>query len=80
MQFIEGTSFHASLGRTGMTKRTSFEIFVRQIHTTVRKWELCYYSKFVLPQTSAHAVIFLWQNPLNPATLLIWPDFPGPLV
>ena len=29
MQFIQGTSFDAS-----------FEIFVRQIHTTVRKWEL----------------------------------------
>ena len=41
MQFIEGTSFHASLGRTGMKKRASFEIFVRQIRTTVRKWELC---------------------------------------
>ena len=40
MQFIEGTSFHASLGRTGMKKQTSFEIFIRQIHTTVRKWEL----------------------------------------
>ena len=40
MQFIEGTSFHASLGRTGMKKRASSEIFVRQIRTTVRKWEL----------------------------------------
>ena len=40
MQFIEGTSFHASLGRTGMKKWASFEIFVRQIRTTVRKWEL----------------------------------------
>ena len=40
MQFIEGTSFHVSLGRTGMKKRASFEIFVRQIRTTVRKWEL----------------------------------------
>ena len=39
MQFTEGTSFHASLGRTGMKKRASFEIFVRQIRTTVRKWE-----------------------------------------
>ena len=42
MQFIEETSFHASLGRTGMKKRASFEIFVRQIRTTVRKWELWY--------------------------------------
>ena len=42
MQFIEGTNFHASLGRTGMKKRASFEIFVRQIRTTVRKWELWY--------------------------------------
>ena len=41
MQFIEGTGFHASLGRTGMKKRASFQIFVRQIRTTVRKWELC---------------------------------------
>ena len=41
MQFIEGTSFHASLGRTGMKKRASFEIFVHQVRTTVRKWELC---------------------------------------
>ena len=40
MQFTEGTSFHASLGRTGMKKRESFEIFVHQIRTTVRKWEL----------------------------------------
>ena len=40
MQFTEGTSFHASLGRTGMKKRASFEIFVRQVRTTVRKWEL----------------------------------------
>ena len=38
---LEGTSFHASLGRTGMKKRASFEIFVRHIRTTVRKWELC---------------------------------------
>ena len=43
MQFIEGKGFHASLGRTGMKKRASFEIFVRQIRTTVRKWELCRY-------------------------------------
>ena len=37
---LEGTSFHASPGRTGMKKRASFEIFVRHIRTTVRKWEL----------------------------------------
>ena len=43
MQFIEGTGFHASLRRTGMKKRASFEIFVRQVHTTVRKWELCWH-------------------------------------
>ena len=35
-----GTNFRASLGRTGMRKRASFEIFVRHIRTTVRKWEL----------------------------------------
>ena len=34
---LEGTSFHASLGRTGMKKRASFKTFVRQIRTTVRK-------------------------------------------
>ena len=37
---LEGTIFHASLGRTGMKKRASFKIFVRQIRTTVHKWEL----------------------------------------
>ena len=40
MQFIEGTNFPVSLGRTGMKKQASFEIFVRQIRTTVHKWEL----------------------------------------
>ena len=39
--YIEGTRFHASLGRTGVKKRASFENFVHQICTTVRKWELC---------------------------------------
>ena len=48
-QFTEGTSFHASLGRTGMKKRASFEIFVRQIRTTVRKWELWKSSHFSFP-------------------------------
>ena len=37
---LEGTGFHVSLGRTGMKKRVSFEIFVRQIRTTMHKWEL----------------------------------------
>ena len=44
--YIEGTRFHASLGRTGVKKRASFEIFVRQIRTTVRKWELCTCRKY----------------------------------
>ena len=38
---LEGTDFRASLGRTGMKKRASFEIFVRHLRTTVRKWKLC---------------------------------------
>ena len=54
MQFIEGKSLHASLGRTGMKKWASFEIFVRQMRTTVRKWELC---RHVL--TSISPVVFI---------------------
>ena len=37
---LEGTRFHASVGRTGMKKRASFEIFLPHICTTVREWEL----------------------------------------
>ena len=51
MQFIEGTSFHVSLGHTSMKKKASFEIFVCQIRTTVRKWELC---PPMLPATTKH--------------------------
>ena len=44
---LEGTSFHASQGRTGMKKRASFQIFVCHIRTTVRKWELCFGIVFI---------------------------------
>ena len=60
---LEGTSFHASLGSTGMEKRASFEIFVRQIRTTVRKWELCYMTRLCLQmhQIASHC-IFISKN------------------
>ena len=52
---MKGTSFHASLGRTGMKKRASFKILVRHIRTTVRKWELWF----------KHVRIFLILKPTN---------------
>ena len=61
---LEGTSFRASLGRTGMKKRASFEIFVRQIRTTVRKWELCQCSLRVSHKHENYFALFLFTNHL----------------
>ena len=60
---LEGTSFRASLGRTGMKKRASFEIFVRHIRTTVRKWELCIGIRLILYALHHVSVVNLFTTP-----------------